>query len=467
MGNNYLLVSDLHLCDVEYHADGWKAYKRKEYVFDAEFDALVKRFVAGGSGGDCGGGSPALTLILNGDTFDFDLVTSIPEKPPWPVNQLERRRCLNPTAAKSAFKLGLILADHPQFIRTLADFVEAGHRIVCTMGNHDRELHFREVQDAFTSAVGRELASRERPMPADAITYEPWFYHVPGEIYAEHGNQYDYYSSFRYLLFPVVKIRRQESLALPMGNLSNRYLMTRMGFFNPHASDYILNLFHYVAHWLRWYAFSKRSLIGNWFWGSLLVLWELFKQKRRMIRAPAGYAKRMQEAADRVGLPRKTVDRLAKLQPMPITGKFFRMIREFWLDRVALIAFMAGGTVALALVPIPLWIKLMVPLTGFPLIFFIYEWLARGDSIFTIEEQIPKDAAMVAEILKPRFVVFGHTHRPCMIPLSNTASYINTGTWAPIWQDEDRSRLVPGLRNYALLKFRDGGGPPGVEFGAW
>ena len=34
MGNRYLVLSDLHLCDVEEHADGWKAYKREKYLFD-------------------------------------------------------------------------------------------------------------------------------------------------------------------------------------------------------------------------------------------------------------------------------------------------------------------------------------------------------------------------------------------------------------------------------------------------
>ena len=36
MGNRYLIVSDLHLCDVEDHSDGWKAYKNSRYRFDRE-----------------------------------------------------------------------------------------------------------------------------------------------------------------------------------------------------------------------------------------------------------------------------------------------------------------------------------------------------------------------------------------------------------------------------------------------
>ena len=34
MANRYLVVSDLHLCDVEDNPDGWMAYKSARYLFD-------------------------------------------------------------------------------------------------------------------------------------------------------------------------------------------------------------------------------------------------------------------------------------------------------------------------------------------------------------------------------------------------------------------------------------------------
>jgi hypothetical protein len=91
-------------------------------------------------------------------------------------------------------------------------------------------------------------AAGDRPFDERLVQFGPWFYLVPGEIYVEHGNQYDYYTSFRHVLDPVVDDDGQATLALPMGNLSNRYLMTQMGYFNPHASDFILNAFAYVEH---------------------------------------------------------------------------------------------------------------------------------------------------------------------------------------------------------------------------
>ena len=49
------------------------------------------------------------------------------------------RKCL------SVWKLECILADHPGFVATLARLLRVGHRVVITIGNHDRELWFTEV----------------------------------------------------------------------------------------------------------------------------------------------------------------------------------------------------------------------------------------------------------------------------------------------------------------------------------
>jgi len=449
MGNKYLVLSDLHLCEVEDHADGWKWYKHSRYLFDEDFAELLNEFLAGADGAE------RLILILNGDIVDFDLVTSVPELPPWPVSRSERRRGLDATEEKSAWKLERVLSQHPRFVEALARFRAGGREIVYVMGNHDREFHFPRVQDVLNRRLRQAAETTGASMPQEAIRYEPWFYFVRGEIYAEHGQQYDYYSSFHSLLAPLEVSRKQEVIALPMGNLSNRYLMSSMGFFNPHAGDFILNLFAYVAHWLRHYAWSRRSLFWNWFFGSLVVMRKLYRRRRLFHRRPPDYDRLLEETVRRSGLDAQTVAALDNLSRRPITNRFYRIIREFWLDRVLIGAVMAGGTLALALVPIPLWIKLMVPLTGFPLLFFIYEYLARGGSIFTTEKEIPKFARRVAEMLPVKIVTFGHTHVPRLLPLSRGVCFAETGSWAPIFRKKDQRKLAPGYRNYLTAGFDD------------
>ncbi len=447
MGNRYLVVSDLHLTDVEDFPGGWKAYKSSRYLFDDELDALVNTFVADAEQGD------RLTLILNGDIVDFDLVSAVPDDPPWKVGFLERRLGLNPTEPKSIWKLQRVLADHPQFIDTLVDFIAGGHRLVYVMGNHDRELHFPGVQRAFIDAIEDRAKAGGKSLTQGTIRFESWFHYVPGEIYAEHGQQYDYYTSFPHLLSPVVKSGKQRVLALPMGNISNRYLMTRMGFFNPHAGDFILNVFSYVVHWLRHYAFTKRSLAFNWFFGSLLVIGKMLSLKHKLRKVPAEHLERLKRISRRFDLSLDEVKALGHLQKPPMTQRLYRMIRELWIDRVLIAALMTGGTVALALVQIPLWIKLMVPLTTFPLLYLFYEWATRGETIFTIEKEFPNNARAVAKVLPARVITFGHTHCPREIPLSKETTFVDTGTWAPIPDKRDPGRLRSGLRNYLIASF--------------
>jgi UDP-2,3-diacylglucosamine pyrophosphatase LpxH len=458
MGNRYLVVSDLHLVDVEEHADGWKSYKSERYLFDEAFDKLVSHFVDQAEGGD------RLTLVLNGDIFDFDLITAVPENPPWPVSRFERSRGLRPTAAKSAWKMEHILSFHQPFVKTLARFVSLGNSLIFLLGNHDRELHFDQVRDVLVSAIEKAARADELSLLTGSVKFEPWFFYVPGEIYAEHGHQFDFYTSFRYQLAPTVEMDGERELALPMGNLSNRYLMSRMGFFNPHASDFILNVFSYVAHWVRHYLFSRRSLLLVWFFSSLQVIAMLLRIKKKLRAAPpVEHEKQVRKVARTYDLSNEAIAALSRLYPEPITSRMFRLFRELWLDRVIIALVMTGGTITLALVPIPLWIKLMVPLTCFPLVYFIYEELAHGETIFAIEKKIPEHARCVVELLPARVVAFGHTHIPRQIPLARDATFVDTGTWAPILNKD--GSLKPGRRTYALVSFHRGDAT--VQLGSW
>jgi UDP-2,3-diacylglucosamine pyrophosphatase LpxH len=457
VSRRYLVVSDLHLCDIECHADGWKAYKHPRFLFDQAFDDLVASFAGKADENE------HLVLVLNGDIFDFDLVTAIPDDPPWPVSRAERARGLDPTEAKSAWKLEHMLADHPLFLQTLARFLDAGHHVVYVIGNHDPEMHFPAVQNVLRQALTRRADELGLSVGPERLQIEPWFYHVAGEIYVEHGQQYDHYTSFRHVLSPLIDTKPKR-VALPMGDLSNRYLMSHMGFFNPHASDYILNIYRYVMHWVRHYAFnSKRHLVVPWFLGSLAVLWRMLALKRLIRTRGPNQKQLLAKESIRKGLSITTLQRLDGLRRAPIANRLYRMVREFWIDRLLLAALMTGGTIALALVPIPLWIKLMVPLSSFPLLFILYEWFAHGETIFTIEKELPLIAKRIAGLLDVPLVVFGHTHVPQYVPLGENSTYVNTGTWAPVWEAGNPHLLEGGLRNSLLVEI-DADGKQAVSF---
>jgi len=446
--NRYLIVSDLHLADIEDHEDGWKFFKGSRYVFDEDFGDLLKRFADRGEG-------PG-TLVFNGDVFDFDLVTAVPEDPPWPVSRGERRRGLRASAGKSAWKLERILAAHPVFVDALARFLGRGHRVVYVLGNHDRELHFPEVREVFLESLRAAGSMAGCSFDDYALRFEPWFFHVPGRLYAEHGHQYDYYTSFRHLLEPTVERRGEREIALPMGNISNRLLMSRMGYFNPHASDYILNMFRYAVHWLRFYAFSRHSLMITWLMGSFLALRQLLDTKRRLRRRPPrGHEEALGALRARVELSGEDLDALRRLQRPPITDRLFRMVREFWIDRVVLSLLMTGGTIALALVPIPLWIKLMVPLSCFPLVYFFYEALAQGETVFSATAKVEGYAREIGARLRVPLVTFGHSHDPRLVNVGPGISFVDTGTWAPVTASYPRTELLPGYCNWLEVDFSE------------
>jgi UDP-2,3-diacylglucosamine pyrophosphatase LpxH len=451
MARIYHIVSDLHLCDVEEHADGWKAYKSASAMFDRDLAAVLTERLTAGAPED------EQVVVLNGDIIDFDLVTAAPRDPPWPVSRAERRRGMDATEGKSRWKLERVLDDHPDFVGMLVHMLAAGHLVVYVMGNHDRELHFETVRSAFTARLSARADAEAVTIDLDRMRFEPWFFHVPGEIYAEHGQQYDYYTSFRYILEPTIPGRSEPTLALPMGNLSNRELLSEMGFFNPHASNYILSAYRYFGHWLRHYAFSRRGIAIRWFVGSVVVMVALLRNKAAFRRHPPDHDRSLVALARRLDMEATTVRALDRLKRPPITDRWYRVMRELWFDRILLVVAMTGGALTLALSPVPLWISLMIPLSSFPLLFAIYEWFARGETVFSAGHEASEYARAITRLVSTPVVTFGHSHSPQVVPLGPGATYVNTGTWGPIWGPDDHETLAPGLRNVLMVRVEPGG----------
>ena len=115
-------------------------------------------------------------------------------------------------------------------------------------------------------------------------------------------------------------------------------------------------------------------LVGDlqMFFGSLRVMGELWRISGKILmQSRRAHREKLDRVARRFDLSFDEIQALGQLHSKPITQRVYRIVREFWLDRLMIAGLMVGGTVALALVPIPLWIKLMVPLSSFPLLFFL------------------------------------------------------------------------------------------------
>lgn len=424
----YLVISDTHLADVEDHADGWKRFKGEGFVRDQEFLDLVRRFMAEARPGE------ESVLVLNGDIFDFCITTRVPEPAPWRMRRRERTRGLEPSEPKAAWKLGVILEQHPVFVTALAELLGRGHRVIYVLGNHDHELHWPSVQAVLEGAIRDRAAQLGLDPSASSIRYEPWFYYDPAGLYVEHGHQFDIYSSFPHILNPTATIDGEEILALPLGGFSNRYLVSILGYFNPRSTDYINNLPGYFAHWLRYYAFSHRSILFGWFLGTMMVLVRVMRLRNQLWKQARGHARAIVETARRYGLPWHAVWCLDQLKPVPIYFRTFRILREFWLDRVGLVAGLTALVAgAFLLLPGPPLLRLIPLLIAAVITMVLYERSVATSGVFAVNEEAPGYARAITQLLPAKVVVMGHTHQPALIRLGADSFFVNTGTWAPMF----------------------------------
>lgn len=169
-GRDLLLISDLHL-------GAGEAGLAETFRHDAALVNLLARLTPDAA---------RLRLVILGDFVDFLQAAGAASAPDVPddvaVGRLDR-----------------IIAAHQAVADALRGFVAGGGRLTIVPGNHDVELLRlavrRRLRDRLLGeAVERSVAAR--------LEIVPWFVHVPGVLYAEHGSQYHDLNAFRMLLAP-------------------------------------------------------------------------------------------------------------------------------------------------------------------------------------------------------------------------------------------------------------------------
>jgi UDP-2,3-diacylglucosamine pyrophosphatase LpxH len=375
---------------------------------------------------------------LNGDIFDFDAEMAHPEES-GRLRHVERSRSLDPTEPKSTFKMARIVADHPVFFDALRAFLDAGHRLVIVIGNHDVELYWPGVQRLFRERLG-PAATPER------LRFEPWFYQH-GDVRFEHGHLLDPWCSVDDPRCPVVEDRRGERhVQVPFGNIASRYMLNRMGYFNPNCSaSYQQSLWGYLTFWVRYHLFQLRPLFSAWLTGAFFTLLHAARVRRwrgrRGARLPAPYQR-------------------------PVYHRWFLMLRELWLDRVAVVLF--GVAVALGLglgLGFDWWIA--PALAGSLLLAFVWDRLVRravqrSDAWLV---SMHDSALQVAERARAHHLVLGHSHGWTKTPLPTGGYYLNSGHFSASYLDIACNEPVPHNRTFLwlpplgepqVLEWRDG-----------
>lgn len=296
MTHNFLVLSDLHLSEGVNPRSG-KLSRNEDFFHDDAFAALLGHHLGLGRRQDAADHySRPWKVIINGDIFDFLQVTSLPaegdeledvtgKRAYADLTENERRYGLGTTAPETVWKLNCIHDGHALFFRALGWFLAANsdNEVILIKGNHDVELFWPAVQERLRELVAAAYVAWRReagaghhhdyPLWYDAafptaldpvdlrrrIRFPPWFYHVPGLLYVEHGNQYDPANAFVDFLKPILsddagRPPQRQRVALPSGSLFVRYLFNQVEDVHPFADN-----MKPMTSYLRW-AFTEEPL---------------------------------------------------------------------------------------------------------------------------------------------------------------------------------------------------------------
>jgi UDP-2,3-diacylglucosamine pyrophosphatase LpxH len=439
------ILSDVHLSQA--HPDDpsdplWMRYRRREFHPDRDFAGLVDCLLAEHLEGD------ALEVVWNGDVFDFDA--------PWVKDGESSSEEFPLTDEGCAAHVRRIIADHPIWFGAAARLVLAGHRLLILSGNHDIELGWPAVRGAIRDEL-QKLASvvpgahplGDREL-RERIRFRAWFHVTDDGIYIEHGSQYDVFNGVRYAMLPFTRTRTW--IHPQLGKLAFKRTGSRMGYFNPYYEEtFYMGLFGYLAHFVRFYALSRRHILRTWFWGSVRTVAEIWRHRHIEDWSHENLALARAETGASAG----AIEQTFRLAARPAEATMIPILRELWLDRLLLAAAMlavtclsamAGGRLAAG-----------VALGVLVAIFLVYELRTPKPDIRTYDSAPPEVKALL-EIHGATALCMGHTHRPFGVweGVDRRRFCGNSGSWCPAFHDQLCTTPVLDRRPVILLSSEAG-----------
>lgn len=423
-----LIFSDIHLTTAEPVDERyplWKRYKHRDLFVDDDIAAMLAHARQTVDG--------PIEVVLNGDVFDFDACTDMPEAPDFPISWLERLRGLNPAEVKSTWKMERILDDHPVFVEALKDLLADGHRVVFTVGNHDLPLHWPGVQEV--------LIRRLQTDGVGDVRVCAWFYVSNEDTLIEHGHQYDAYCQCLDPISPTIRVlpSGEPRVRLPFGNYASRYMVNGMGLINPNADKmFIMPFWGFVVFFYRHVARTQPLLAWTWMWTAFAT----FVASMRDGLLPAekdvlSLEDRVEEIAHKSQATPRMVRGLDALKAHPAIFKPWMVFRELWLDRLvlALLVF-AGSFQFVATVKVfygvsMWWFLVVLALLMVPYVFYAQSVSSDANNL---DRFLEKQLLMIKRLTGLERLVLGHTHRERHTRIHGV-EVLNSGTWSPVFED--------------------------------
>ncbi len=446
----YLLVSDVHFIELgESPRPGWWTYRDPRASQDDDLVALlhsVQRQRPRSYDGT--------VLVFNGDTWDIDSVLSRPGEPDLIGAGLPS------TSAWSVYKMRRLVADHEPFVSALAGFLSEGNRAIFVMGNHDRELAFPEVGEVLRQRIAELAPPGKGAVAAAGLEFEPWFVHVPGVLFAEHGQQYDATCSYRDLLHPFAPPDRTRGAEVEasLGSVLGRRVVPVLGTFNPFDDDsFIQSLGGYARHAVKHY-WPRRPFLTAYLGLAVQVLVEMLTRRRRVRASPVDSQAAYAAFAARKRLSPDFLATLRQLWSQPVHDKLGGLLHELWVDRMLVVA-CAVLILSLGIYHAESWQQASLLVVLVPPFALVMRALGRGSVALQERGRWGLVAEQVSAHLGVPVVAFGHSHRPERRPLRSGGRYYNLGTWAPVRRDladEDPEPLLRARRYLVVRPGRDG-----------
>ncbi len=454
-----VILSDLHLGPGRDPGTGrWS--RLEDFFYDRELAAFLDHVRRRATRDE-----RPVRLILNGDVFDFLLVTETPstgEVSGLAPTRAERKFGMRPGERASAWKMARIVEGHPEVFDALARLIAAGGELVLLPGNHDPELFFPAVQRVLTD----ELLARsggEGPSPgtddlALHIRFEPWFWYEPGRLFVEHGHQYDESSVLSNLLYPLEPGRPRGAppqIDLPVSSLFVRYLHNTLKRKNPYIRNFISfddyvrflgsqDLLAVLPQAIRNGRFLLRAVAEAPLWASTRIreARRRHRERRASLGLESGLDVRRLEALWQVSSGR-TKGRLVRKMVTPA-------MRQLGLAAVVLVATLYTWSLLFSVIQTVGWLAddpfgkagwlSLLAVTTFVAVAFVIRSVGRllrtrGDATFAA---LDRYAAEVARLAAVPHVSMGHTHLADRRVLHGGARFINTGTWTALHGPWDR-----------------------------
>ena len=448
--SNYLVISDLHL------GEDIGRDLAHEHIERVEQDLVAFLDHHAGHRLD----DQPWHLVINGDMVDFLSICLMPAE----VGELtgfhddDHLYGLGGSARAGRAKLRAVLERHEEVFAALAHFVGVGNQLSIVLGNHDAELFWPEVQEAFREALmglwardPRRTAGDPRPEAVGAaLAFHPWFLFIEDLVWIEHGHQYDTYCSFDAILNPVTADGRE--IDLNISTVGMRYVSNH---YAPHSHDEEFGFWDYLGWAARQrpstvvavgaaYLAANLRLVRNW--------WQLTAEARRARRQK--HLERLRALAGRHRLSEKVLMELDDLRQRPMGQGLGRILRGLMLDRL-LITLAAVLLLPLMMFTVP-WS--WIPLAGV----FVIGGMAWVDRRFTQDrptiypqENMKRVALAIRRLVRAPIVVFGHSHAPAFERHEDGGCYVNTGTWVA----ERKEDLVRAFTHLRIRVTRDGPRP--------